>query len=226
MTGPTRRWLYRRVRATLRREYRRLVWVGEWAPPPSEPVILYANHHVFWDGHILGYLVERVLGRRTVIWMEQADRFPFFKLGGVMSFPSDDPARRAGTVRRTVRLMARDPLTTLIYFPEGSLRAAVHGVQIPSDDRCRRVARTLPRALWWPVSLRASGPETHRPTVWITSGQPHLRPDGREAQRLERLLAQPVPAGHKPRVILEGTTAPGERWDFTRFPPFARRDKR
>src|SRR5690606_20216387 len=91
------------VRA-LKGAFRRVCWVG---PPPAlvpgRPVVLYANHHSFFDGYLLWLLLARHLRRPATLWMRDWDRFPFFAAVGVQPFPDEDPARRAATLRRTLR---------------------------------------------------------------------------------------------------------------------------
>lgn len=94
MRSGTRRLAYTLLRRHLRRAFRRIVWVGPWHPPRSDhPVVIYANHHAFYDAQILGYVAERVLGRHAVVWMEELDRFPFLGVLGARPFPVNDPPR-------------------------------------------------------------------------------------------------------------------------------------
>lgn len=215
-----RRAGYALVGRGLRRAFRRIAWVGEALLPPADrPVLLYANHHVFHDSYMLGWLVERVLGRRTVVWMAELDRFPFFAPLGVMPFPADSARRRAATVRRTQALMAADARTTLVYYPEAVLHPAEDGLAPFPPDRVPRVARALSGALCWPVALRVTGFEDAQPTLLLAAGAPHAA-DGREAERLADLLTVLAAPGDRPRTnVLEGSAGPHERWDFGRFAP-------
>ena len=57
MTQLRRRFAYAVLTRALRRAFRRVVWVGDWNPPPDDaPVILYSNHHAFYDAQIFGFL--------------------------------------------------------------------------------------------------------------------------------------------------------------------------
>jgi len=215
-----RRAGYALIGRALRRTFRRIAWTGPPPlPPVDRPVVLYANHHLFHDSYILGWLVERVLGRRTVVWMAELDRFPFFVPLGVMPFPADCARRRAAAVRATQRLMDRDPATTLIYYPEATLHPAEDGLAPFPADRIPRVARVLPRALWWPVALRVTGFEAERPTVLLAAGEPHAA-DGREGERLRGLLEGLGARAAAPReTVLEGRPGADERWDLARLRP-------
>jgi hypothetical protein len=218
--GATRRAGYAMVGRALRRTFRRITWVEPPPLPPAErPVVLYANHHAFHDSYVLGWLVERALARRTVVWMAALDRFPFFAPLGALPFPPDSARRRAATVRTTRALMARDPRTTLVYYPEAALGPAEAGLAPFPAERIPRLARTLPAAVWWPVALRVTGFESERPTVLLAAGAPHAA-DGGERERLEALLARlAAPAARSGPVVLEGRAGADERWDFARLGP-------
>ncbi len=215
-----RRAGYALVGRALRGTFRRIAWAAPPPLPPADrPVVLYANHHVFHDAYVLGWLVERALARRTVVWMAELDRFPFFAPLGVMPFPADSARRRAATVRATRALMAREPRTTLVYYPEAELHPADEGLAPFPDERIPRLARVLPEALWWPVALRVTGFEAERPTVLLAAGEPHAA-DGQERRRLEALLASLAAPGVAPgAVVLEGRAGADERWDFTWLRP-------
>lgn len=211
-----RHFAYRLLVRQLRRVFRRIVWRGPWAPPPSDrPLVLYANHHAFFDAQVLGFLTERVLKRRTTVWMEELVRFPFLAALGAAPFPADNPARRIRTVRRTIHLMRREPTTALIYFPEAHLHPVESGVLAFPNDRLGRLAAILPSAYFWPVALRVSGWHEATPTAILTGGDWHERPTGDEREELERLLRQldTAPGGDE-RILLDGRPGPNERWDF------------
>ncbi|MDX1548833.1 MAG: acyltransferase, partial [Rhodothermales bacterium] len=137
--APLVRWMMRR---SLRRAFRRVAWIGP-APalPEGVPVILYANHHNFYDGY-LGWLVAaRLLGRPAMTWMEAWDRFPFFGAVGALPFPPGDPRRRAATVRRTLRRFEEASSSVLVYFPEGRLHPPDEGLDPFPEGAFARLAR-------------------------------------------------------------------------------------
>lgn len=189
--------------------------MGPWHPPRSDhPVVIYANHHAFYDAQILGYVAERVLGRHAVVWMEELDRFPFLGVLGARPFPVNDPPRRIRTIRQTVRLMASRPDTALIYFPERHLHPIEEGILPFPADRFTRLASVLPPAQWWPVVLRISGWQEATPTAILAGGPLHVAPTGAEQTTLRDLLESPAAGTGTPRVLLEGRPGPEERWDF------------
>ncbi len=197
---------------TLRRVFRRVCWVGA-APalPPQTPVVLYANHHNFFDGYLTGLLVRRVLRRPFLVWMEDWDRFPFFGAVGALPFPPDDAARRAATLRHTVRRFRAAPETTLVYFPEGRLHRAEEGI-LPFDaDALARLDRLLPDKVWWPVGLYAAWWNDALPTALLGGGAPHTRATGEEQARLESVWQAVRTAGpDATQTLCEGRRSPHE----------------
>ncbi len=211
---------YSALGAGLSRSFRRVVWLGQGPDLPDRPVVLYANHHAFHDGQLLAYLVEVVLRRQAVVWMQELNRFPFFKLLGALPFPADSATERASTVRATVRMWRRNPKTTLIYFPEGQLHPWEDGLLWPEDDRMERLKRLGPELLWWPVALKVSGHENHRPTAYLKGGRPHDGTGGAEKMHLEALMRSlDQPARFRQTVLLEGNRGPHERWNLSFLDP-------
>ncbi len=215
------------IRRTLRRDFRRVVWVGGRGPtlPEGRPAVVYLNHHTFQDGYLLWLLTHRVLRRPTVLWMEDWDRAPLFGPLGVLPFPPDDRRQKLATVRETARRLRADPRTLFLYFPEGDLRPPDLGLGPFDAERFERLARLLPpETLWWPAALRLTWWGEDRPTALMAAGEPHEAPDGRERERLEALLARlhDVRPGEG-TVLLEGQPSPHERWDLSRLAPLFRR---
>ncbi len=217
MTQFTRRAAYGVLHRTVRRMFRRVEWIGRWNPPPTgRPTVIYSNHHAFYDGLILGLFCERVLHRPPVVWVEDLDRFPFFSLLGALRFPSDDPAGRTATIRRTVRLMRRQPSTVMVYFPEGHLHAVEEGIAAFPAGLFHRLARLFDTATWWPIALHVTGWHHAWPTALLCGGSIHEHPTGHERETLERLLQQLHDHSQAPRKLLfEGRASPHERWDMS-----------
>ena len=212
-----RRAGYRLVERNLKKQFRRIEWVGSLnAPPPDRPLVIYSNHHLFYDSHVLCLLAERILGRPSAVWMEEFDRFPFFGVLGAMPFPLDTPARRATTIRKTVRCMRRDPRLVLIYFPEGQLHEGADGV-LPFDaDQFSRFDRVMPAKYWWPGAVALAGWHEASPTMRLCSGDPHLNTTGREHVTLERLLERlRSTVGEPVQVLWDGRPGIHERTDFS-----------
>jgi hypothetical protein len=221
MTPMVREVGFRVLERTLRREFRRIVWLGDDPPSlPEGPVVLYANHHAFYDGQVLAYLVERVLGRRAIVWVEEADRFPFLKTVGAMSFPHDDRGSRMATIRGTARALTGDPATVLIYFPEGRLHPWDEGLTWPDDDRVPRLGRLARDVVFWPVAMRVAGWEDHKPTAYLKGGHWHRHSTGLERHHIDALMrALEYPGRHSQTVLLEGRPGPHQRWNFSALDP-------
>ena len=216
------RWFgFELVRRSLRRTYRRVEWVGpNDMPPPGSPVVAYANHHVFHDGFALGYFLERVHGRRVLVWVEEFDRFPFLGLVGAMPFPRDDARARVRTIRETARRMRSDHRTALIYFPEGRLHRAEDGLSPFDPDGLQRLARVMPEAWWWPLGVHVTGWNEAHPTLVLGGGAPHRQPTGSEPGALEAVLERIAsPRCSTRSTILDGHRGPNERWNFSSLKP-------
>ncbi len=213
------------VRRDLRRAFRRVCWAGPLPELPADaPLVLYANHHNYYDGHLLWLLLHHVLGRPGLLWMEEWTRFPLFAPLSVLPFPPDDAARRAATVRRTLRRMHRVPQTTLLYFPEGRLHPPEDGVLPFPDDAARRLARLLPAEAWWPVALHVTWWGEARPTALLAGGAPHVPADGRFHARLSEVwhtLRTATP--RSTHVLLDGRRARSEAGSLAWAAPFFNR---
>lgn len=219
------------MRYELRSSFRQIVWMSDVPPgetpslPPDQPVILYANHHHFYDGHLLWYLLEDVLDRPGTIWMNDWDSFPFFAAVGAQPFPPDDASRRSATVRRTARRFRERPTTIMVYFPEADLHAPAKGILPFEPDATKRLTRLYPEAWWWPVAVHVTSWGDKHPTACLRPGRPHRRADGTEHDRLHTLwhtLRDTTPdAPHD--VLLDGRRSPSEVWDFSFTTPYFER---
>ena len=191
-------------------------WVGpEPSTLPDGPVIAYANHHHFYDGHLAWLLFRRYLERPPTLWMAEWDRFPFFAAVGAQPFPPDDPARRAATVRRTARRFRARPRTVLVYYPGGTLHRPEDGIQDFSADAVARLARLYPAATWWPYAVHVTWRNEATPTALLTGGSPH-EADGQEHARLQQLWRRlQTPQDRPSTTLLRGYRSAEEWWDFS-----------
>jgi 1-acyl-sn-glycerol-3-phosphate acyltransferase len=206
----------------LRRAFRQVIWVGPVPDLPTQPVVAVANHHSYFDGHLLWLLARAQLGRPFAVWMEELDRFPFLALQGALPFPAGSAARRVRTVRHTRRLLGTRPDTVLAYFPEGTL----HGPEDPvwgwPDDTLPRLHAVLGEPVWWPVGIHVTWRGQARPTALMTGEAWHREPRGDEAATLERLRRRLRAPRDPERVLLEGVASPAERWQFGWMRPLFR----
>lgn len=221
----THRLLARGVGAMLRRDirshFRRIVWRGEplasFDLPPDRPLVAYANHMGFYDGHLMWWLLKDHLAREPLVWMAEWDRFPFFGPAGAQPFPEGDAKARFATVRRTARRMAERPETALIYFPEGTLHPPEDGLLTWPSGAMTRLARLLPDALWWPVGIHQTWEGDPRPTVILGGGAPQETPEGAR-EHLERVwlrMRASTDAEVPETTLFAGPPGPHERWDLS-----------
>lgn len=201
----------------LRKAFRGVYWSGSASDfPAMQPVVFFANHHSFFDGHLLWLLVHRTLGRSATIWMQELDRFPFFASGGVLPFPSADARGRAATIYRTRQRFDHDPEHALIFFPEGRLHPREEGILDLDEQRLARMAHILPRALWCPAAIHISWRDSDRPDAFLATGKPAPHPRGVVADQMRALLADLTVRSLSPMpCILRGRPGLNERWDFS-----------
>lgn len=206
----------------LRRSFRRVCWVGPLPEfPRDRPLVLYVNHHNFYDGYLLWLLITRVLHRHPMTWMRDWDQFPLFAPLGALPFPAGDPGRRVATVRETAARMKVDPLTTLFYFPEGELHPPDEGLLAFDTAVFAKLDRIFPNVLWWPVAIHVTWWGESLPTALLGGGPAHPHPTGGEQERLEQAwdaLRRTPRSDHL--TLLEGRTSPHEHWNFSRFRRF------
>ena len=198
----------------LRRAFRTIYWTGDPPGlPPDTPVILYANHHHFYDGHLLWLVIRRMLHRRPLTWMADWDRFPLFGPVGALPFPPDDSRRRAATIRHTARLFREQPAHMLVYFPEGHLHAPEDGIQAFDTLGPLRLNRFFPDACWWPVGIHVTWRGHDRPVAFLGGGTPHTTATGYEYEHLRTTWHTVRKAEvQEARLLLDGRPSPHERW--------------
>jgi hypothetical protein len=136
---------------------------------PSCPVILFANHHYWWDGY-LGYWLIRAWGRSMVVWMEAYRRFPPFRATGALPFPPDDPQVRARTVRRTVQILRTEP-AALLLFPEGVLHGDTERL-LPFQRSLHWLACRVPQAMLLPLAIHIEPSYHQYPRAFLSVGAP------------------------------------------------------
>jgi hypothetical protein len=136
---------------------------------PSCPVILFANHHYWWDGY-LGYWLIRAWGYRAIAWMEAYRRFPPFGTLGALPFPPDDPVARACAVRRTVQILRTEP-AALLLFPEGVLHGDTERL-LPFQRSLHWLACRVPQATLLPLAIHIEPSYHQYPRAYLSVGAP------------------------------------------------------
>lgn len=205
------------MRHSLRRSLRRVCWIGPVPEVASDrPVIAYANHHHFLDGHLLWLAAHELFGRPFIVWMEELDRYPFFAAQGAMPFPPNEPQRRSATIRRSRSALAKPPYPLLAYFPGGQLTAPESG--LPTEDlrTISRLSRIMPPATWVPIAIHVTWWGDSAPTALLAAGSPHREPTGDEMNRLRRALDQArSPDPVVGRTLMEGKRGVNEKWNLS-----------
>jgi len=201
---------------SLRRTFTCVEWV---TPPPAlprdRPVVLYANHHTFYDGYLLWLIAAHWQQRTPLIWMAEWDRMPIFTMVGAQPFPLDDAQRRAATLRRTIRTFRDDPQAALGYFPEGRLHPAEEGIDAFDPAFMQTLDRLFPDKLWWPIGIHLTWRTEAHPVAQVGGGPLHATADGTEVERLRQAWmrvhsADPV----SPIRLVDGVRGANERWNF------------
>lgn len=223
-------WAGRQVDAMIRRSVRKgfhnVLWVPPKLPIP-EPAVFVPNHHGWHDGYVM-YLALAQLGLKGYRdWIAEYDAFPLFGRIGGMPFPPGDPARRATTIRQTIRLMREEELS-LMLFAEGTLHRPP-GL-LPFGKSLELVAGKVEKATVIPVAIRYELALHERPECFIVFGDPVERgPDLARRTRLEvaalldTLAARRVTDPEAFRVLHAGTKDVNERMDMRNLPIFGKR---
>ncbi len=211
----------RMIRRSVRQVFRNVYWVPP-AVPVSEPAIFVPNHHGWHDGYVM-YLALKALGLQNPFhdWIQEYDAFPLFgKIGG-MPFPADDPARRAATIRQTVRWM-RDERRNLMLFAEAVLHRPP-GL-LPFGKSLELLAAKVPAVTVYPVAIRYEHNVHERPEAFLLFGTPvPLGPDLSARTRLEvwglldRLAGLVAHDQERFQILHPGTRDVNERWDMRRL---------
>ena len=136
----------------------------------NRPLVLFANHHYWWDGY-LGYWLIRAWGRRMVVWMESYRRFPPFGAIGALPFPPDDPMARARTVKRSVQALRTEPATALLLFPEGTLHGDTERL-LPFQRSLHWLACRAPQATLLPLAIHIEPSYHQYPRAYLSVGAP------------------------------------------------------
>jgi 1-acyl-sn-glycerol-3-phosphate acyltransferase len=214
----------RMIRRAVRKAFRAVYWT----PPANEipkPAVLVVNHHGWHDGYLMYHAVTK-LGLPSVDWIQEFDSFPLFGHVGGMPFPAGDPARRAATIRKTIRLMNEES-KSLILFAEGVLHRPPE--LMPFGKSLSMIANKTPASTIIPVAIRYDMALHERPEAYLSFGAPLEKgPDLAYRARLEiarmldRLAVKIAFERESLQVLCEGTKDVNERLDF-RSSPFGRR---
>lgn len=183
----------------------------------QKPVIFVPNHHGWHDGYLMFHLI-RNLQIECLDWITEFDAFPLFAKVGGMPFPADDPARRATTVRTTIRRM-NEERKSLILFAESDLHRPPE--ILPLGKALETVLKHVPGSQVVPVAIVYQMSLHERPEAALSVGAPVPDPN-RESVReaLETLHRRTAHHMQNPEqhfeVLVKGTLDVNERWDVRR----------
>lgn len=210
LARPAAEWILRRG---LRTSFSNIWLLGDADVPPADrPLILYLNHHTYMDGHLAWLFAKRVLRRPAVTWMQEWDRYPFFRGAGALPFPQNNTARRSRTIRSTRAMMAENPSTVLVLFPEGRLHPAEEGIL--SFPPLERIGVIL-NAVWCPLAIHVSWRQADRPDAFLKLGRWHEQITGDEQAKLEELVESARDDSLEPQSrIFEGRKGIDKRVDL------------
>jgi 1-acyl-sn-glycerol-3-phosphate acyltransferase len=207
--------LHRYVQWKLKSAFRG-VWVAGALPEPGEPLILYANHHGFWDGFLADALVHRA-GREGYALMEeqQLRRYRFLTRLGAMSIRRGDRRSALTTLRHAAGVLQRRS-ATLLVFPQGKLERPTAPLRF---ERGVGVLARLSKRRAVPLALRYAFFEHEYPDALLAVGEPHevksiADCELRLAQQLDRLNTVDVPTALTP--VVAGRRSVAEVWDRAR----------
>ncbi len=210
----------RMVGNMIRRSVKKRFYSVQYLPPAqpiSEPCILVPNHHGWHDGYLMFLLAER-LQLPIVDWIAEFDAFPLFRSVGGLPFPANNPARRASTIRQTIRHMQNGE-KNLILFAEGVLHRPPE--VMPFGKSLELLTRRVPNASVIPVAIRYELSMHERPQAYISVGGPVEKGDQMVVTSrlaVKRLLDElAVKIRFQPQEfqsLHQGTRDVNERWDM------------
>lgn len=160
-------------------------------------------------------------------WIQEYDTFPLFGQIGGMPFPADDPARRAATIRQSIRYM-QDERHSLLLFAEGVLHRPPQ--LLPFGKSLDMLVKRVPNVTVYPVGIRYELAMHERPECFIRFGSPiEAGPEFAQrtrlavAAQLDRIAVDRITAPETFELLHKGTADVNERWDLRDLPVIGRR---
>lgn len=212
------------IRRSVRSRFRTVYWQRPGSIPAG-PCVFCATHHGWHDGYIMFHVVT-ALGRRSLDWIEEFEAFPLFAKAGGMPFPRDRADVRAGTIRKTIRLMKAEG-RSLILFPEGVLHEPPE--ILPLGESLSLLMRKVPQAVILPTAIVYRMSTHERPEAFVLLGDPLAADQTTLDQVHHAMVATRNETVHRMSetlswdVLARGTQDVNERWDFRK--QFGRKGK-
>jgi len=140
------------------------------AVPLSQPVIIVANHHTWWDGFFAALLAGETPLRKYHVVQEERhlQRYLFFRYAGVFGIDLSRPAASLPGLRHALQILAQ-PRNVVWIFPEGLLTSPTAPFQIRGGAEL--LAKKSGAAIL-PCYLRVAGRGESRPAALIRLGAP------------------------------------------------------
>lgn len=161
-------WL---IEWSLKRHFRAVYLRADFEPDPERGLILYANHHYWWDGYLC-YALARAWRRQPLAWMEAYRHFPPFGLLGALPFPPHNLTVRAQTIRKTMEALTQEK-RLFFLFPEGELHPDETQL-LPFQRSLGWLAKRLPEVVIAPlaITIQASYHQYPIAYLWVDAPLP------------------------------------------------------
>jgi len=152
--------------------------IGDKPRPNAGPVIAYANHSSWWDGHLGMFLNEECWHLDGYVMMEekQLTRYRFFTHVGAFSIHRQEARSAMRTLDYAARLMSERPGRVLLLFPQGEILAndarPLHFFN-GTSHLVKRIVEQTGACTLCPVALRYEFVGEQKPEAFISVGLPH-----------------------------------------------------
>ncbi len=204
------------LKRSLRTNFENIFWVGEkWSLPIDQNIVVYSNHHSYYDGYLAWWFFSQHLNRPYNVWMEEFDRFPQFGPMGAMPFSKTDSKSRASTIRKSAKLLEEIRGQVIHFMPSGELRPPQSGIG-PFKADLARFDKIFGDKMWLPFAIYLSWNGGPKPIAFLSAGPSHSHADGNEIERLRSLLKETQERSLDPaEILMNGTTPTQNKWDFS-----------
>lgn len=208
------------IRRSVRSRFRGIYWIRPEFTIPDQ-AILVPNHHGWHDGYMM-YNLAQAMDLRFLDWIEEFGAFPLFGKVGGMPYPADSASIRAGTIKKTIRLMKNEK-RSLLLFAEGVLHRPPELWAFGKS--LELMHKHVPEAVVLPIAIKYDMSMHERPECFIHVGKP-LEP-GPDMSRRARLAVKALLDELAMRItyeperfetLVKGVGDVNERWDIRKMP--------
>lgn len=138
------------------------------------PLVLFGNHHYWWDGLMETLLFDQ-FHLDYYIMMEEKNlrKFPYFQKTGVYGVDLESKSGRAEALLYSARLLkANSPRRTLLMYPQGKLVSVLDPQQPPFASGLSGLLRLLPHVKARPLAKQIVPGKRPKPEVFLRIGPP------------------------------------------------------